>query len=153
MNYDMSFMTRLRVNQSPRVAFEAICNPRGWWSGEITGSSHRAGDIFTYRYKDLHFSRQRVEELVPGRRVVWKVLESNLRFIANRTEWTGTSITFDITGSRAGSEIVFTHMGLRPAVECFESCTSAWTALIQKSLKEFIEAGSTAQLELDAPGA
>ena len=147
-----SFTTRFVVTQSPKTAFEAICNPRGWWSGEISGSSHRAGDIFTYRYKDLHFSRQQVSELVPGRRVAWKVLEADLSFIADRTEWTGTTITFDIAERAGQTEVVFSHLGLVPQVECFDTCVDAWTALIQGSLKELIETGQAEMLELDAPG-
>ena len=91
-----SFTTRLTLTQSPQVVFDAICNPRAWWSGDIKGSSHRTGDSFTYRYKDLHFSRQEVEDLVPARRVVWTVLEADLSFVADRKEWNGTRIAFDI---------------------------------------------------------
>lgn len=148
-----SFTTRLTLTQSPQVVFDAICNPRAWWSGDINGSSHRTGDIFTYRYKDLHFSRQEVEELVPAQRVVWKVLEADLSFVADRKEWNGTRIAFDIVPRGTGSELTFTHIGLAPAVECFNTCSVAWTDLIQESLKEVIETGSTAPLELDAPGA
>lgn len=147
-----SFTTRFAVNQSPQTVFEAICDPSSWWSGEISGSSHRPGDIFTYRYKDLHFSRQRVSELVPFKRIAWTVLEADLAFIADRREWTGTTITFDIAERAGQTEVVFSHLGLVPQVECFDTCVDAWTALIQGSLKKLIETGKTEMLELDAPG-
>ena len=153
MEDQTSFTTRIVVAQTPQAAFEAICKPRAWWSGEIKGSTHRSGDIFTYRYKDMHFSRQQVAELVPGKRVAWKVLEADLSFIADRSEWTGTSITFDIAGKNGETEIVFSHVGLQPRVECYEICADAWSALIHGSLRELIETGSTSMLELDAPGA
>lgn len=144
-----SFTTQFAITQRPQTVFEAICNPRSWWSGEISGSSHRLGDIFTYRYKDLHFSRQQVAELVPFQRVAWKVLEADLAFVADRREWTGTTITFDIAERAGQTELVFSHLGLVPQVECFDTCVDAWTALIQGSLREVIETGSTALLELD----
>ncbi|MCP8883001.1 SRPBCC domain-containing protein [Devosia sp. XJ19-1] len=150
MNDQASFTTRFHVTKSPQAAFEAICNPRGWWSGEISGSSHRLGDIFTYRYKNLHFSRQQVSELVPDRRVAWQVLDADLAFVTDRSEWTGTTIAFDIASRGGQTEVTFTHLGLQPQVECFEVCTDAWSGLIQGSLRELIETGKTKMRELDA---
>jgi len=148
-----SFTTRFTVSQSPEAVFAAINNPRAWWSGEFEGSTSQLGDIFSYRYKDLHLSKQQVTELVPGRRVAWLVLESRLNHIEDVTEWDGTTITFDIAPKGDKTEMVFTHVGLKPAVECYDTCSDAWTALIQGSLRQLIETGSTELLELDAASA
>lgn len=151
MTDDRNFTIAFTVDGSPEAAFAAINNPRAWWSGEFDGSSERLGEEFSYRYKDLHYSRQRVTELVPGQRVAWRVLESNISFLDDKAEWTGTTITFDIARKGNKTEVVFTHVGLRPAVECYEVCTDAWTSLIRGSLKELIEAGRTVHIELAAP--
>ena len=63
----------------------------------VEGSADKVGDEFTYRYKDIHYSKQRVTELIPGKKIVWLVTESNLNFIKDKQEWTGTKISFDIT--------------------------------------------------------
>ena len=41
-------------------------------------------------------STQRITELVPGKKVVWHVLEARINFVQDQTEWTGTDIVFDI---------------------------------------------------------
>lgn len=146
-----SYTTTFRVNQSPEAAFAAIINPRAWWSGAFEGDTAALGDVFTYRYQDLHYSRQEVTELVPGRRVAWDVLDADLSFLKDRSEWTGTTIAFDIVGTGSQTEVTFTHVGLKPEVECYDTCTDAWTALIQGSLKQLIETGKADLPELAGP--
>jgi regulatory protein YycH of two-component signal transduction system YycFG len=150
---ERSYTTAFTVTQSPQAVFTAIVNPRAWWSGEHDGMADRVGDTFTYRYKQLHYSKQQVTELVPGKRVAWYVTEAMLAFVEDKTEWAGTTITFDIAKKGDRTEVVFTHLGLKPAVECFDTCSDAWTSLIQGSLKQLIETGKTELLELDAPAA
>ena len=58
------------VDRTPEEAFAAINNVRGWWSGEIEGRTDKLGDVFTYRYADLHSSKQKVIESIPGKKVV-----------------------------------------------------------------------------------
>ena len=150
---DSNYTTRFTVDQSPEAVFAAINDPRAWWSGEFEGGAKKLGDVFTYRYKEFHYSKQEVTELVPAKRVAWQVLEGTLSFVEDKTEWTGTTITFDIARMGDKTEVVFTHVGLKPAVECYDTCSDAWTSLIQGSLKQLIETGRTVLLELDAPAA
>ena len=63
-----SFTAIFTVDQTPAEAFAAINNVRGWWSGEIDGSTEQLGAQFTYRYQDIHHSRQEITELIPGKR-------------------------------------------------------------------------------------
>lgn len=148
-----SFTTTITVNASPETAFAAINNPRAWWSGEFEGNADRLGEIFSYRYRDFHHSKQEVIELVPNERVAWHVLEGTLSFVEDKTEWTGTTIAFDIGRKDGKTQVVFTHVGLKPAVECFDTCSDAWTSLIAGSLKHLIETGRSEIIELAAPAA
>lgn len=135
------FTTIALVNATPRQAFDAINRPREWWGESIEGSTDTLGGEWTYRYKDMHRSTQRTSELVEGKRVVWEVLESELSFLKDKSEWTGTRLVFDIEPKGDLTEIRFTHVGLLPHVECYDMCVPAWTGLIQDSLKNLIERG------------
>jgi len=129
------------VQQSPQEVFAAINNVRGWWSGEIDGNTQRPGDEFTYRHTDVHRSRQKITESIPGQRVVWQVVDSHLKFTRDPSEWTGTEIVFEITRKNGKTEVRFTHVGLVPAVECFDACSNAWSSLVNGSLRDLIATG------------
>lgn len=139
---DQSFSTTIIVDKTPQEAFDAIVNPRAWWGESIVGDTDRLGAEWTYRYKDLHRSTQKTTELVPGRKVAWLVVDSMLSFLKDKSEWNGTTIVFDISPLGDKTKIRFTHAGLVSSVECYDVCTSAWTGLIQDSLKDFIETGT-----------
>ncbi len=139
---DRSFSLTLRVAAPPARAFAAILDPRAWWGASIEGRTDRLGEEWTYRYKDMHVSRQKTVELVPDRKIAWQVVDADLSFIEDRAEWTGTTIVFDLTPSGEGTEIVFTHVELEPAAECYGACSNAWTGLVTGSLRGLIETGA-----------
>ena len=135
------FTATFTVDQTPEEVFQAITNVRGWWSGEIDGPTDELGGEFTYRYQDIHYSKQRVTELVPGKRVVWLVLDSYLEFIEDKREWNGSRVIFDIARKGNKTEVRFTHAGLVPAHECYGACSSAWSSYIRGSLRSLIATG------------
>jgi hypothetical protein len=142
------FTTTLLVEQTPEEVFNAVNKPQNWWSGEIEGSSAKLNDEFTYRYKEFHFSRQRVVEMIADQKVVWLVTDSSINFTEDINEWTGTKISFEITEKDGKTELHFSHMGLVPEIECFNACSNAWTQLIHQSLASLITSGEGRQLVL-----
>jgi hypothetical protein len=135
------YATSFTVDQTPEEVFHAINNVRGWWAGEIKGDTDKLGAEFTYGVQDVHRSKQKITEFIPGKKVVWHVLDSHLSFVKDKSEWNDTNIVFDISQKEGKTEVRFTHVGLVPQYECYGSCSNAWGMLINGNLRKLITTG------------
>jgi hypothetical protein len=141
---DQSLTLTFSVEQSPEQVFHAVNNVRAWWSGEIDGDTDRLGAEFTYRYKDVHRSTQKITEFVRAKKVMWHVADAELNFVRDRNEWNGTDIVFEIAEKGDKTELRFTHVGLVPAFECYGGCSGAWGFYVGDSLRSLITTGKGA---------
>jgi uncharacterized protein YndB with AHSA1/START domain len=138
---DTSFTTTYIVDRIPDEVYVAINDVGRWWTGKVDGRADHVGDEFTYQFGDLHNSRQRVTELVPGHRIVWEVVDAQLSGRSTPDEWRGTHIVFVLTPTKAGTSVQFTHDGLVPDFECYDDCAYAWTFFLNRSLMSLITTG------------
>ena len=140
---DQYYTTTLVVDQTPEEVFNAVRNVRDWWSGyyseEIEGDTEKLNDEFSFRAGgEAHYSRQKLIEVIPNKKIVWLVTESKLDFLEKKDEWTGTKVIFDISTKVNKTQLVFTHDGLSPEIECYNSCAPAWSQYLQKKLLPLI---------------
>lgn len=135
------FTTRFTVNETPEAVIAAIANVNNWWSEDITGQAAAAGDRFIHTVLDLHRCEIEVKEIVPGRKVVWTVLDNHFSFTKDPAEWTGTAIVFEIARVDDETEVHFTHVGLVPDYECYGACSDGWT-FYMNSLRDLIATGA-----------
>ena len=99
-----------QVDQTPDEVFAAVTDVRGWWSGDIQGDTDKLGAEFTYRYKDVHRSKQKITEFIPGKKVVWHVVDGYLGFVVkDKSEWKGTDIVLEIAKKDDKTEVRFKH--------------------------------------------
>ena len=136
-----SFSITFIVEQSPGEVFNAINNVRGWWSEELEGSSEKLHDEFSYRHGTFHYSRHKLIEVEQDKKVVWLTTDSKLTFVAEQQEWNGTTMIFEISTLEDKTQLVITHNGLLPSLQCYEGCSKGWTHYLQNSLLPLITAG------------
>ena len=139
------FTLTLLTDQSPNTVFQSINNVRAWWSGyyseEFIGNTEELSDEFSFHAGEgLHFSKQKIVELTPDKKVVWLITESELSFLEKTDEWTGTKVIFEISKEGDKTQLVFTHLGLTPQKECYNDCAPAWTQYLQNKLLPLINA-------------
>jgi hypothetical protein len=144
---DQNYSTTLLVDQTPEEVFNAVRNVRGWWSGYysevIKGDTQKLNDEFSFRAGDgVHYSKQKLVEVISNKKVVWLITESDLSFLEKKDEWTGTKVIFDISRKDNKTQLVFTHDGLIPDIECYNSCAPAWSQYLQNKLLPLIAKGS-----------
>lgn len=132
-----SYTYRLKTTKTPNEVFDLLLHIDQWWSGlyeeNIAGNSKKLNDEFSFHAGGgVHYSKQKLVELVPGKRVAWLVTDSKLTFLHNPSEWNGTKLCFDIASDQNKTEVTFTHDGLAPEFECYNSCSGAWNGYLDK---------------------
>ncbi|WP_232373185.1 SRPBCC family protein [Pinibacter aurantiacus] len=136
-----NFSVSIEVNQSPNEVFNAVNAVTKWWTENLKGSSSKLNDEFTVQFEDVHYSKQKLIEVVPDKKVVWLVTESKLSFVHDKQEWTNTQIIFEISKHGDKTQLLFTHVGLMPGAECYKDCSNAWGMYINGSLYNLITTG------------
>lgn len=136
------FKLTLTVNKTPEEVFTAINNVRSWWSEDFKGQSEKLNDVFEVTFfGDVHYSKHKLVEVIPHKRIVWEVLDSKLNFLEDQSEWTGTKNIFEISQEGKKTKVQFTHVGLVPTSECYDDCYNGWNYYLKESLVPFINTG------------
>jgi len=136
-----NYTASIKVDATPQEVFKSINNVTDWWTENTEGSSQKLNDEFTVRFGDIHYSNQKLVEFVPNKKVVWLVTDSQLSWIKDKQEWTNTKISFEIISKGTYTQLIFTHIGLVPELECYNDCRKGWDQYIKDSLFRLLTSG------------
>lgn len=135
-----NYHATVNVNGSIENAMTKISQVNLWWAKNFTGKAEKLNDTFS-----VHFGKTyvdfKINELIPNKKVVWKVTDCNLDWIKAKKEWNGTKVIFQLSENKKSTQIDFTHIGLVPGVECYNDCEVGWNGHIKESLVHFINEG------------
>src|ERR1700761_7815929 len=105
-----SYTTTIEIAKAPQDVFRHLKDVSKWWGGkDFEGHSAALNDEFTITHGDVHYSKQKLIELIPDKKIVWLVTESKLSWIADKNEWTNTRMIFELTSKENNTLLHFTH--------------------------------------------
>ncbi len=134
------YTASITVNADANTAQQAISKVAEWWTAGYTGHAEKVNDVFTVTFGET-FVNFKVTEVVPGKKIVWKVTDCYLHWQADKKEWNNTEIVWEIVPDGNSTTISMTHVGLVPEVECFENCREGWDFYIRESLFKLLTEG------------
>ena len=110
------YTVAIEVARSAHDVFDHVINDVSkYWPEEIEGECTRLNDEFIFRSGDSHYSKNKVVEFVPNKKVVWLVTESIRK--TDNYEWTGTKMIFELTPGGNNTLLEFTYDGFVPGNE------------------------------------
>ncbi len=130
----------ITVNATAQEAFNAINNIAGWWTAVCVGNSTNVDDVFTVTFGETWITIK-ITESVPGKKMGWLVTDCNKHWLKDKKEWNGTTMVWDIAAAGNATQITFTHIGLQPAMECYNGCEKAWNFYLEQSLFKLLNEG------------
>jgi hypothetical protein len=109
-----------------------ICD---WWTA-ATRSERDGDNVQLFMGVDVPFVSFAVEQAPDRGQVTWTVTDC-----AVMADWVGTKPSFSMRENGDGTcAVEFRHVGLRPALECFDQCRAGWNHFMP-SLHQFLETG------------
>jgi len=110
-NYtNTKYTVAIEVEKSPNNVFNHVVNAVSkFWPEKFEGESTKLNDEFVFRSGDTHYSKNKVVEFVPNKKVVWLVTESIRK--TDNYEWTGTKMIFELTPKGDSTLLKFTYDG------------------------------------------
>jgi hypothetical protein len=133
------FQCHMTTESTAKDALKKISQVSAWWAKVVEGKAEKANDVFTVRFGDT-FVTFRVTAFSENK-IVWLVTDCFLPWQNNKTEWTGTEVQYELTEKNGHTDILFTHVGLVPEVECYDQCSTGWTKHIEGSLAKLMDQG------------
>jgi hypothetical protein len=105
-----NYTVEIEVAKSPGNVFNHIINLSKWWPEEFEGESIKLNTEFVFRTGDTHYSKNKVVEFVPNKKVVWVTTESIRK--TDNYDWTDTKFIFELTSKGDHTLLKFIYDGV-----------------------------------------
>lgn len=141
------FTCEIELHAPAANVYEALTTPRGikqWWTTSADVGTN-VGEHITIRFGQT-FKVMRIDILSPAKEIRWSVIDAHLAVdgLTRTDEWIGSTIRLTLaTDADTRTRLQLEHVGLTPAVECYDLCSQGWLQFLQ-SLKHYVETGKGA---------
>ena len=133
---------RVGIKSSPEEVYKALATREGlagWWTKNTQGEGKVGGSLkfrFSAGGAEIGGFDMKVLELLPGKRVLWQVVEGP-------GEWIGTKVSWDLRQDGEYTIVLFNHQDWKEPAEFMHHCSTKW-AIFLMSLKSLVETGKGA---------
>ena len=100
----------IELAKTPNDIFNHLINLAKWWPEEFEGESAKLNDDFILRSGDSHYSKNKVVEFVPDKKLIWLTTESFRK--SDNFDWSGTKMIFEITPKGDYTRLKFIYDGV-----------------------------------------
>jgi len=105
-----NYTAEIEVAKSPNDVFNHVINISKWWPEEFEGESIKLNAEFVFSTGNTHYSKNKVIEFVPNKKVVWVTTESIRK--PDDYDWTGTKFIFELIPKGDNTLLKFTYDGV-----------------------------------------
>jgi len=125
---------QITIIASPDKVYAALATQTGlrhWWTADTRADANVGGKAeFGFDKRSMVF-RMKIEELVPGKRVVWSCY-------GDHPEWDGTILTWTLIPEQNGTTHHFAQSNWKDCTDFCATCNSTWGELMCR-LKDYLE--------------
>ena len=111
LNYSKANYTiSIEIEKSPVDIFNHLTHDVAkFWPEDFEGASAKLNDEFVFSLGDSHYSKNKIAELVPNKKVVWLTTESIRK--ADNYDWSGTKMIFELIPKGDKTVVQYTYDG------------------------------------------
>jgi uncharacterized protein YndB with AHSA1/START domain len=124
---------QIPINASPDKVYAALATKKGlasWWTADTAADEKVGGNAeFGFDSRGMVF-RMKIDELVPGKRVVWSCH-------GDQPEWNGTVLTWTISREHDATILRF-NQRWKAQTDMVALCNSTWGELMYR-IKDYVE--------------
>jgi len=106
----VAYSVAIDLPKSQQEAFSHLVDLKRWWPEDFEGKDIKINSEFVFTTGDSHYSKNKVVEFVPDKKLVWLVTEGIRK--TDNFEWTGTKMIFEISPKGDHTILKFTYDGI-----------------------------------------
>jgi uncharacterized protein YndB with AHSA1/START domain len=130
-NYtEANYATAIEIAKSPKEVFSHLVDLSKWWPEEFIGESIKHDSEFVFKTGEGHYSKNRVIEFVPNKKLAW--LTTGSRRESDMFDWTGTKFIFELIPQGNTTVLKFTYDGV-----VLKNESERFVQICDMTLKEF----------------
>jgi hypothetical protein len=105
-----SYTVEIDLSKPPGEVFNKVINLAAWWPEEFIGEKIKPDAEFILKTGEGHYSKNRVIEFVPERKLTWLTIESLRK--SDNFDWSGTKFIFELIPQGSNTHLKFMYDGV-----------------------------------------